>query len=131
MTFVRSPFVLDCSRKCNSPKPPYVLYRKMVRQFLCGNEKMSYVKVCSCARIVTENSASIRSLEVIPSQVLTLSSILCFPRLSVLSYFICFCFPTSYVIKIVLFHVKTCLSSPEGHHHLERGKARSYTQALL
>ena len=28
---------------------------KLARQFLCGKIKMSYAKVCSCARRVTEN----------------------------------------------------------------------------
>ena len=28
---------------------------KLARQFLCGKEKMSYAKICSCARAVKEN----------------------------------------------------------------------------
>ena len=35
---------------------------KLAPQFFCGKEKMSYAKICSCARPVTENLQHIQRL---------------------------------------------------------------------
>ena len=51
-----------------------IFNEKLARQFLCGKEKMSYVKVCSCAQPVTESLPHTQGLPVA-------SLVLCLPSL--------------------------------------------------
>ena len=49
---------------------------KLARQFLCGKEKISYAKVCSWARFVTENLPHTQRLAVASSVSFLLSIVI-------------------------------------------------------